>query len=73
MAKHPEFTPVKSSMLSGYAYDPDTRILHAQFKNGSVYTYVDVPAERVATMAENASPGSYFNSQIKGQYGGKRL
>ena len=27
MTKHPEFTPIKSSMMTGYAYDPDSRAL----------------------------------------------
>lgn len=61
----PEMTPIKSSMMSGYAYDPNTRDLHIEFRPGSVYTYHDVSAEKVEAMREAKSPGGYFSAKIK--------
>ncbi len=73
MAKHPEFTPVKSSMMTGHHYDPNTRALTVQFTGGSVYRYDDVSADKVATLAESASPGSFFTSKIKGLHPATKL
>lgn len=73
MAKHPEFTPIKSSMMSGVHYDPATRELTVQFSGGSVYRYDDVSAERVETMMGNKSPGGYFTASIKGLHPATKL
>ncbi len=73
MTKHPEFTPIKSSMMAGHAYDPATRALHVKFNNGAVYRYDDVSAERVEAMIGNASPGAYFTSKIKGLHPATKL
>lgn len=67
------FTPVKSSMLTGYRYDPASRKLTVQYKGGATYEHDDVPMERVTALAENQSPGAYFNSRIKGLYPARKL
>ncbi len=66
-------TPVKSSMLAGFHHDPDTRVLTVEFNNGQRYQYTDVGIDKVATMAESASPGSFFNSRVKGLHPGTKL
>jgi KTSC domain-containing protein len=73
MSDNPNFVPVKSSMLAGYEHDPNTRTLIVTFNNGARYQYDDVGVDKVQTMAESASPGSFFNSRIKGLHPGVKL
>lgn len=73
MSKRPELTPIKSSMFTGQHYNPSTRQLTVQFKNGSVHQYEDVPAEKHNALTGNASPGRYFNENIKNNFAGKKL
>ena len=61
----PEFTPIESSMFSGQHYDPNTRDLTIKFKNGTVYRYADVGADKHATLLGAASPGRWFNDHVK--------
>lgn len=65
MAKHPEFTPVRSSAIDGFHYDPATRNLHLRFTSGKVYVAREVSLERVQAFSENLSKGRYFNDQIR--------
>lgn len=73
MAKLPEMTPVASSMMTGFHYDPDKRDLTVQFTSGAAYRYADVSAERVAAMAENKSIGGYFSAKIRDQHKSTKL
>lgn len=66
-------TPLKSSMLSGYSYDPTSRRLIVEFNNGGRYAYEDVDAAKVETLAGNKSPGSFFSSRIKGLHPATKL
>lgn len=65
MAKIPEMTPIKSSAMTGYHYDPTTRELHVEFRPGSIYRYEGVTAEKAEAMMGNQSPGSYFAANIR--------
>ncbi len=71
--KHPEFTPVTSSVFNGVHHDPNTSTLTMRFNNGDVWQYDDVPLERAHSMQGAASPGKYFADKIKGQYTGRKL
>lgn len=73
MDKLPDLTPVKSSMMAGYAYDPNTRDLVVQFNSGAAYRYSDVSAEKVEAMAGNKSIGAYFNAKISGKHPAVKL
>lgn len=73
MPKHPEMTPIKSSAMQGYAYDPTSRTLHVEFRPGSVYAYADVSAEKVEAMMGNQSPGSYFAANIRNTHKATKL
>lgn len=68
MAKHPELSPLTSSLLSGHHYDPDTRQLHLGFNSGQVYRYDDVGIDKAEALAGSASPGRYFGSRIRGHH-----
>jgi len=58
-----------SSSISGAGYDPDTESMEIVFHNGRRYTYPDVPVHVYEGLMAADSPGSYFNSEIKGRYG----
>ena len=63
-----EFTPVKSSNLSGVHYDPERKALTVKFKSGGTYTYTGVPAHRYEGLLSAESPGSYLHKHIRSGY-----
>jgi hypothetical protein len=73
VTKIPELTPIESSMFSGHHYDPNTRQMTVQFKNGAVHAYDDVPMEKHEAFVGNASPGRYFNERIKSMYPSRKV
>lgn len=68
-----DLTPIKSSLFTAHHYDPGTSTLTLEFSNGDRWAYRDVPLEKATAFAENASPGRYFGSKIKGLYPGRKL
>lgn len=68
-----EYRYVTSSNIQGVAYDRDTQTLYIQFKNGSEYSYANVPNDEYEELIEASSVGSYFNDNIKGQYAFTRV
>lgn len=71
--KHPPMTPIESSMFDGHHYDPNSRVLTVQFKNGSVHQYEDVPADKHEAFTLNQSPGRFFNEKIKNNFAGRKV
>ena len=68
-----EMEKVKSSNLSEVGYDEEEETLVVQFKNGSKYTYDDVPVSEYHALMGAPSVGKYFNTNIaKGGYSYKR-
>jgi lysyl-tRNA synthetase, class II len=61
-------TPLASSNLAGYDYDPDTQTLQIRFKSGRTYSYSSVPQSVADGLGTTDSPGQYFNSTIKDVY-----
>lgn len=67
-------TPVTdSSAISGYHYDPETRVMHIQSKTGATYRYSEFPAEKAEAFAGNASKGSYWNKVIQKHHKGTKV
>ena len=58
--------PIKSSMFDEIGYDANTRELQVRMKGGKIYSYSDVPIEKVEALKGNQSPGSYFHRRIRG-------
>lgn len=65
----PGVTPLSSSNLSAYNYDPDTQLLTIQFASGRSYDYKNVPQDVADGLGQADSPGKYFNNNIKNVYG----
>ena len=73
MSKIPDLTPIESSMFSAHHYDPNSRVMTVQFKNGAVHQYSDVPADKHTAFTGNASPGRYFNERIKNNFASRKI
>ena len=73
MSKIPPLTPIESSMFSHQHYDPNTRVLTVQYKNGGIYQHEDVSAEKHDAFIGNKSPGAYFNQHIKNNFASKKV
>ncbi len=61
-------TPVTSSNIAAIGHDPITHDLTVAFKNGTEYTYADVPLDTHADLMAAPSVGQYFNRNIKDKY-----
>jgi hypothetical protein len=66
-------TPLHSSVLAGFRYDPDRQQLWLRFRNGDLYLYQMVPATVMQALLEAPSPGRYFNTAIRGSFPRLRL
>ena len=65
-------TAVTSSNLRSVGYDPASRTLEIEFKNG-VYQYSDVPLEIYEALMAAASLGGYFIQNIKDAYPASKI
>ena len=63
-----ELTPVTSSTIDAFGYDPALNELYVQFKSGAVYTYSNVESETYFALCEAESFGKFLNANIKGHY-----
>ena len=65
--------PVNSESLCTVGYDPDQRILEAEFVNGTVYRYSNVPRSTFLSLMAADSKGAYFNRRIRDRYVCKKV
>jgi hypothetical protein len=61
-------TAVRSTAISSCTYDDATNELIVTFTNGRSYTHADVPQEVYQGLVMSSSPGSFYNSSIRGVY-----
>lgn len=61
--------PLVSSNLQSCSYDDVASELYVTFNHGGRYKYSGVPSDVYEGLADASSPGSFFQSEIKGQYG----
>lgn len=59
---------VSSSNLSSVGYDPTSRMLEVQFRNGSIYRYTNVPYSVHQGLMNAPSKGRYLDRMVKGVY-----
>ena len=60
--------PVESSNLRSVGYDPATRTLEVEFRNGTVYQYSGVEQEDFDRFMASSSKGKFLNESIKGKF-----
>jgi hypothetical protein len=59
---------VESSMLRSVGYDPATRVLELEFRNGRLYRYAEVGEEIYRELMAAPSKGRYFLECIDDLY-----
>lgn len=59
---------VQSSLISAIGHDPDSRTLRIEFKDGSVWDYAEVDAEKFNQLRDAESAGRFFHAEIKKQH-----
>jgi hypothetical protein len=57
-----------SALIVRVTYDPFMYSLTIEFRNGSIYDYIDVPMQEYEQMNKAPSAGKYFHSNIKSKY-----
>ncbi len=62
-----------SSVIANFNYNADTAVLRVIFLSGSIYDYLDVPAEVFEKMKISGSKGVYLNTHIKTRYQYKKI
>ncbi len=55
-------------MIDAYDYDPDMRVLHVRFQNGSVWSLKDVPAETAAEFDGAPSKGKFWHNSLRDRF-----
>lgn len=68
ITKIPTLTPVDSSALKRYAYEPATQTLFIQFPSGNTYAYPEVSTDTWAQFQAAESKGRFYGQHIKGKY-----
>ena len=64
---------VASAMMYSVGYDSVGAVLEVEFRNGSVYEYLDVPAQHYAALLAAASKGQFFNACVRGVFAFRRV
>lgn len=66
-------TAVISSNVASVGYDENDSTLEVQFRDGSVYQYLNVPFQIYSGLMHAASVGGFLNDHIKGVYRYRRV
>lgn len=65
---------VSSSNIASVGFDPDTKTLEIEFvQSGDVWEYDGVSAQKHRALMDAPSVGKYFNSEIRGNYSGRKV
>lgn len=56
---------VDSTSLDQIGFDADAREVHAVFKNGEHYVYLDVPQDVWEQFRDASSKGTFLNRELK--------
>lgn len=61
-------TPVESGNVAEIGHDAATNTLEVQYKNGGVYRYADVDADKHSALMKAPSIGGFIHANIKGHH-----
>jgi len=64
---------VTSSNISSIGYDSNDEILEIEFKDGSVYQYLQTPISEYDSIMNAESYGQYLAQNIKGKYDFRKI
>ena len=68
-----ERKPVKSDKVRAVGYDPKSRVLEVQLRDGSVLAYSGVSQEVHRQFMNAPSPTSYYEDKIADEFSSRRL
>lgn len=60
--------PIESSALATVGYSKKLRALEIEFRNGSVYRYLDVPLDVYEALLKAQSKARYYDENIRRKY-----
>jgi len=60
-----EMTPIESSLIREVCYKEEIQTLYVRFKNGTMYSYTEVPRNIFDDLMSAESIGKYFVRNIK--------
>lgn len=66
-------TAVSSSNLISVGYDPNSKTLEVEFREGRLYRYDQVPQRAYDDLMNAQSKGSHFHRHIRDNYSTTRL
>lgn len=70
-------TPVKSSNIKSWGYDPEERVLEVHFKtaacSGPLFRYLDVPPEAIEGLTKAESVWTYLVKGITPRYKAQKV
>ena len=66
-------TTVASVVMTSIGYAPTTAILEIEFRNGSVYEYLDVPPDKYDALLGAPSKGRFFNMGVRAAFTFRRV
>jgi hypothetical protein len=64
---------VESSMLASVEYHAAQSALEVEFRDGSRYRFLDVPADCLPHLLASDSKGGYFNQHVRNQFRFQRI
>ena len=64
---------VESTSLVSISYATEQSVLELEFRDGSVYSYIEVPPECVHELIAADSKGAYFNRHIRNRFRCQRV
>ena len=64
---------VTSSNISSIGYDSNDEILEIEFKDGSVYQYLQTPISEYDAIMNAKSHGQYLAQNVKGKYNFRKI
>ena len=65
--------PVISSSLRQVGFNAMSRTLRIEFKTGSIWEYLQVPATEHEKLMKAESPGGYFHSHIRNRFQSRKI
>lgn len=68
-----EMTRCESTLIRAHGHDPKTDTLQIEFKDGAVWRYAGVDAEKYEQLKGCDSIGKFFHTRIKTHHTGTRV
>lgn len=68
-----DVTPVESSNLVSYGYDPARKTLAVWFKSGELFHHHDVPPVLWTAFEQAPSKGTFYGRAVRGKFQGLKM